>query len=337
MIVEPVPTNPRSPARRLLRVMGIAAPALLLLGAVAVGVVGPRPEPPPTAPPAATADPVALASLPAASVAPGPPDHPGVVPWAAKARPPASFAGFEVGTVAEVVAARSAGATLGLVAVDGWLGVESGNSACASTSWGALGPWCRRSAILAAKPWTGVRAGISAGLPAHLHVAIPLGVRLPDGLTPLADGGTPVRVLALGHFDHDGSPCGGRGPGACDGGFVVDRITWAGGSRMGLTTLLAPGLDATRRANPLEAVAMPDVPLLAVYARPAVLLAIDPAIARLGHATLQQPATWYVRWFDATSREVRWQLLDGRTLGVLGAGRMGGGIADAEIAPVQAR
>ena len=37
MIVEPVRTNPRSPARRTLRLVGVAVPVVLLVGIVAAG------------------------------------------------------------------------------------------------------------------------------------------------------------------------------------------------------------------------------------------------------------------------------------------------------------
>ena len=45
MIVQPTPTNPRSPIRRALRVIGLTMPPLLLVIVVGAGLAGPKPEP----------------------------------------------------------------------------------------------------------------------------------------------------------------------------------------------------------------------------------------------------------------------------------------------------
>ena len=45
MIVQPTPTNPRSPIRRALRVIGLTVPPLLLVIVVGAGLTGPKPEP----------------------------------------------------------------------------------------------------------------------------------------------------------------------------------------------------------------------------------------------------------------------------------------------------
>ena len=50
MIIEPTPTNPRSPLRRGLRVAGLVLPVVLLGAVIGAGLLGPRPEPPPPAP-----------------------------------------------------------------------------------------------------------------------------------------------------------------------------------------------------------------------------------------------------------------------------------------------
>ncbi len=335
MIVEPVPTNPRSPVRRVIRVVGMAAPAALLVAVVTAGVLGPRAEPAPTSrPPApATVDTAPPATAPAPTSTPA--------PWLAVDAPPASFTGLRPKPIQDVVAAHAASVTQGLVALDGWLSIAEARPQCDPLPQGALGPWCRRAGMLVAEPWTGESAN-SRPLAPHVRVTIPLGVMLPGAVRAGSDS-APLRVLLLGRFEREGAPCDSAGWGACESGFIVDRIAYSAGDRVGLTTLIAPGLDRERRANPLERIAAPDIPLLAVYARPAIIVAVDPATASLtsrpapGTSPRAGPAAWYVRWYSATSHEVRWRLLDGATLAPLGEGVVGPTVVNAEQAPVQAR
>src|SRR3990172_13040852 len=81
MIVEPVPTNPRSPVRRGVRLAGVTLPLVLLVGVVAVGSLGPKASPPRTAGavtphPAAPGTAVAPGGAPAASAAALPTEFP---------------------------------------------------------------------------------------------------------------------------------------------------------------------------------------------------------------------------------------------------------------------
>lgn len=340
MIVEPVPTNPRSPLGRALRLAGMVAPAALLLAVVAAGVLGPRTEPPPAPPPATAAAP-SQADGPAS----GPPSSPVAsagpaatpAPWAIEDAPPRAFDGIEVVPLATLVQQHAASRTMGLVAIDGWLAFPETSVACAATPLGAMGPWCRRMGIIAAEPWTSIGA-ITRPLPAHLRVTVPVGIRLAEPLLATTDaaGGAPVRVLLLGWFGREGRACDSAMWGACEAGFIVERIVYAEGSRVGLTTLLAPGLDREPRANPLASVADQGIPLLAVYARPDVIGALDPATTRLGAPAASVNASWYLRWWDRSAGDLRWRILDGRTLAPLGEGRVGPSVVNAERAPVAA-
>ena len=98
MIVEPAPTNPRSPARRTLRLVGVAVPVVLLVGIVAAGALGPQRRR------SASPDPSALRRRRRARV-----DADAAArssPTARRRRSPTTWIGFRVRSVAETRAER---------------------------------------------------------------------------------------------------------------------------------------------------------------------------------------------------------------------------------------
>ncbi|MEI7743670.1 MAG: hypothetical protein WCK58_07970 [Chloroflexota bacterium] len=320
MIIEPVPTNPTAPWRRALRVAGIVAPAALLLAVVAAGVLGPRPELPPTAPLPSVAD--AAIAAPSVTVPASPaPSTPGDPAPLEGPPPPAGFAGLRTLSVPHLLDHRLAGQALGLVAVGGWLAMPSGTDACDGISLDPTGPWCLRTGILADGPWSGVR-GISAPIPAHVHVTIPVGVRVPPSVAGTADvaGGAPVAVLVLGRFTDDGVACAGGSRGSCEDGFVVERIAWAAGARTGLTPLVADRLASERRANPFAIAPAAEVPLAAVLDWPDRIATLDPAAAAAAARGAASQPVWYLRTYDAALHAIRWRLLAERDLAVVASG-----------------
>jgi hypothetical protein len=322
MIVEPTPTNPRSPWRRALRLGGLVLPPALLAVVVGAGVLGPRPDPLPPldpAPPAAALP----GTSPAASAVPESP--------AVEDGPPIPVQFGDLGSVSagDLVAGRREGRAPATVAVGGYLSVTPAGG-CDDLPGGPLGPWCARDGVLADAPWPA--GGGLASRPAHVHLTVPIGVRLPAAVE--RGGGGDHRVLAVGRFE-DGAACGETG-GRCDHGFIVERFAWADGVRVGLTPLVAERLDTgTRRPNPFVlAIDVADLPLSAVLVWPDAIATIDPAAAAIAAAGPANEPVWYLRVLDGArgpgvERRVRWMLLAEKDLRVLGSGRPGGPTADA--------
>jgi hypothetical protein len=323
MIVEPTPTSPRSPWRRALRLAGIVLPVALLTGIVGAGLLGPKVEGPAarsprvaeaTSGPSTKASGVASAtgSEPAAS---GSPEASDAVPAF-----PTQFGDLPAAAPSEVRAARQAGGDLAALAVAGVLDIGPGPG-CDDLPDGPLGPWCARSGIIYddAAP----TSGDGATFRQHLHVMVPVGVRLPDAVVAAAEDGTPpVRVLVVGRFATVG--CAGR----CDDGFVVERVAWAAGRQVGITPLLAaPLATGTKRPNPFAlALDAADLPLMAVLVWPDGVRDLDPAAARFALAGTPSEPVWYVRALDGArgpgmERHVRWVLLAEKDLHVIASGR----------------
>jgi hypothetical protein len=316
MIVEPTPTNPRAPFRRAMRLAGLVLPVVLLVAVIGAGALGPHPAPPPPA------------GSPQPSVAPAGSPPPNA--QTASATTPAAFGDLTAIAPSAVVAARASGRVLGEVAVAGFLHVQPAGDACVTAALGPLGPWCERQGILAEAPWTG--SGTSAQfLPPHLHVTIPVGVRLPEA-SPPADGSVqeqPVPVLVIGRFA-PGLPACDQATVPCDHGFLVDRVAWANGTRMGLTPLVADRLDAGARPDPFTiAIDQEDLPLEAVLVWPRDVARLDADAALIAAREPASEPVWYVRVVDGArgpglARIVRWMLLAERDLRVLGEGRPAG-------------
>ena len=135
MIVEPVPTNPRSPLRRGLRVAGIALPLVLLVGVVAAGALGPQPD-------AATpGEPVA----PSVARDPATVLRPGTLVEPVRRQPatfPAEIAGLRVRSVVETLAARTGDRPAGVVAVGGYLSLGALSWTCLDAYLDPPGPTC---------------------------------------------------------------------------------------------------------------------------------------------------------------------------------------------------
>lgn len=341
MIVPPSPTTPRSPLRRTLRAAGLVLAPLLLVMVIAIGIAGPKDEPVPRPSPVPPPSPVALASAPVAAPASAlPPASPpavrsGVPSWArgtpAPADFPDTFAGLESVTAAKALERRADGGANGAILVRGWMKAQAPAGGCSGGSLGPLGPWCVRTAILAEHAWAVTGADFDP-LPAHLHLAIPIGVRLPEPLAHMAtaDAGPPLPVEVVGRFS--GTRCAPADLAWCEEPFVVDRIAWADGVRAALTPLTEDRLASVRRRpNPfLVVTAEGRTPLLGVLAWPDTVRKLDPATSTaLGQLPSSEPV-WYVRILGGGGRDdaaiggdpaVRWVLLDERHLDVLASGR----------------
>lgn len=227
MLIEPVPTGPRSPIRRALQLVAIAAPVVLLAGVVAAGALGQRSEPFPEAGVASPGAP-ALASPPAARIPVA------TTPAAEAAAPafPSRVAGQAVRSVADTLAARRNDALGGIVAVAGHLTIGELGVECAARYSGQYGALCPRTAVLTdsrTRPdqsSTGGGAGLGAVGP-HLHPTIPTAVRLPRLVVGTLRGDrSPVPVIVLGRFTApDPGPCSGATR-SCEEPFTIERIAW---------------------------------------------------------------------------------------------------------------
>jgi hypothetical protein len=124
MIIEPTPTNPRSPLRRALRVAGLILPVVLLGAVIGLGALGPRPEPP-----ALEASPVA-SQLADASSLPDQTAPPRQTPAGPLPSFPTVAADLEVLSV-PAAQPRLTGATGLPIAVAGYLSDVSGPAECA--------------------------------------------------------------------------------------------------------------------------------------------------------------------------------------------------------------
>ena len=323
MIVQPTPTNPRSPLRRALRLGGLVLPVALLAVVSGAGILGTRPEPPPARPPAGEATPASpdAPQFTASSLSPGP-----VALVAADGPPPTQFGDLPATTPGELIAARDRGRSPAAVAVSGYLQVIPG-AGCAARPGGPVGPWCVRTGILADWWWTSMST-LTGPVPPHIHLVVPVGVRLPEAVARTVDstGGGGAHVLVVGRFD-DASPCTASGR-SCGDDFVVERFAWVDGVRVGLTPLVADRLDTGDcRPSPFTlALDDADMPLSAVLVWPAGVKDLDPAAAALAATGPSSEPVWYLRVLDGArgpgmERRVRWMLLSEKDLRVLGSGR----------------
>lgn len=325
MIVEPTPTNPRSPLRRALRMGGLVVPIVLLAAVMTAGFLGPKTDPPPE--PVAVASPVAGAP-PAPSAGSGASPSPGAGASAADLPPiPVQFGDLGSTTPGALVASRREGGSRAAVAVGGYLRVAPAD-ACADKPGGPLGPWCVRSGALGDTTWAPSADGAPVR-PPHVHLVVPVAVRLPAAVERAARAGGENRVLVVGRFG-GGAACDDAGS-RCDDGFVVERFAWVDGVQVGLTPLVADRLDTgTRRPNPFELVTdAADMPLYAVLVWPDAIAGIDPGAATLAAAGPRSEPVWYLRVLDGArgpgmERRIRWVLLAENDLRVLGSGRPDG-------------
>ena len=322
MIIEPTPTNPRSPLRRGLRAAGLVLPVLLLGAVVGAGLLGPRPEPPPPAP-------SQVADVPDATTLPSPvaTPRPVIVAIADDPLPPVEFGGLTVRPVVEALAGREGASPGAVIAVSGFLRMEHpADAACAGESGGVLGPWCERPAILAEWWWTSMST-LTGPVPPHLHLALLAGVRLPEAaLAAERDpGGGGAQVVVIGRFATPPAGCPGE-PSDCRDVFVVERFAWADGVHVGPTPLIADALQTgTRHASPFGMIlGAGDLPLAAVLSWPDDIARLDPDAAALAEAGRPGEPVWYVRVLEGSAapggeRLVRWMLLADRDFHVIGS------------------
>jgi hypothetical protein len=295
MIVQPASLGPSGKPRRVLRIVGLVVPVLLLGGVVAAGVLGPAPMPAPsTAPVVAVASPASSPSAPAPSSS----AEPGVAVF------PPTVAGLAVHGVQYTLEARNRGIARGLVAVAGYLGLDSVPDTCTDRRLGIFGPFCERIAVLGEDPWYG---GANNGPDApgfHLHPQFPVGVRMPSQATNVAispSTATPS-VVIIGRFnDPRARPCEPAGR-HCGLELVVERVAWVDGTTYPTAPTLDPLVDiaddsiATLRGDAALAeafLASGAYPLLTALADPATIAAIEPRAASAA-ARLTAPA-WLLR------------------------------------------
>jgi hypothetical protein len=242
MIVEPVPTNPRSPARRALRLAGMAAPIVLFAAVAGAGVLGPRPA---ATPPPADPRTVAAASdgtSDQAIVAPS--ERPIRLADGTTTTFPATWIGFRVRTVAETRAERQAGGADGIVAVAGWFSYGSLPWTCVDTYLDPSG--CEGRTLLAdvdVLP-TDQNGGVFGAIGAHLHPTFAQGVRAPEPAgSPSDPHREPIPVVVLGRYtDPIGEPCSPTSR-DCGQAFAVERVVWVAGRPWGETLTIDPAMD----------------------------------------------------------------------------------------------
>ena len=331
MIIEPTPTSPRSPLRRAMRLGGLVLPVVLLGAVIGAGVLGPRPEPPPPAP-------SQVADAPDGTPFPSPTATPGPVIVAATEDPPPPVAlgGLPVTPVVELLAEGQGIPPGAVVAVSGFLRMERpADAACADEPGGVLGPWCERSAILAAWWWTSMST-LTGPVPPHLHLAVLPGVRLPQAALTAEEypGGGGAHVVVIGRFGTATAGCPGA-PSDCRDIFIVERFAWANGVRVGPTPLIADALQTgTRHASPFGMVlGKRELPLAAVLTWPDDIARVDPDAAPLAEAGPPGEPVWYVRILEGSAapggaRLIRWMLLADRDFRVIGSFHVAATTAD---------
>ena len=353
MIVEPAPTNPRSPVRRTLRLAGIAVPVVLLVGVVAAGVLGPQRAPD------ASPDPSA-----GAVASPFDAGRPAVLADGTTTRFPPSWIGFPVRSVSETRAERQDGGAEGIQAVAGYLSYGDLPWTCVDAYLEANAP-CDGRALLAdvdVLP-THDNGGVFGAIGPHLHPTFAPGVRAP---TPAAGPGQPrtepIPVVVLGRYtDPVGVACSPTSR-DCGQAFAVERVVWVAGEPWGVTLSVdaamdvepnIPEIQATVAAS-TDALGRGALPLRTAVVRPDVLALVDPdaaaALPPLEPGDRLRPVT-YVRGlvfqFDAiqpphaTDTAIGWIVVHSITGEVLarggpagqGAAQVGSHVPPARAAP----
>lgn len=239
MIVEPVPAATRSRRRRFAGRLALAVPVVVFVGVVGLGVLGGDGEPPGSPRSSVTARASEASGAPAPT--PAATRLLSMSSVVAGGSAPADLDGLRVRGVEEVLAERAAGALeppTTPLAVAGYLGTPYPPMGCtdadgarveAPTPIDVLGPLCTRDAILAAFQWSLAGSEGFTGIGPHLHVIVPVGVDLPDGIertTMIARGG-PIEAVLFGRFDAPLPPGCRAVTSDCDLGFVVESVAWA--------------------------------------------------------------------------------------------------------------
>jgi hypothetical protein len=314
VIVQPVPVGTPSRARRLLRVAAVMVPLALLTGVVAFGVLGPRPEAPG---PLTALSPAPAAAQPDAT--PAPASTPDVAVVRGLPHYPSRVLGLAVRSVSEVLAARAAGETDGLVAISGHLGLRDLPETCHDARLGPYGAFCARIGILAQAPWAADTGFAQLG--PHLHPQFPVGVRVPFRVTEVARSGWAASAaVVIARFDDPRArrcvPVGRH----CGEELVVERVAWVEGEEYPRTVTVDPAVTpdpgtvgslapAARRAT--SHLPEGSMPLLTALVRPGTITWMDPAMAS-EVAGLDEGAVWYVRALDhaRTPSAIDWVVAD---------------------------
>jgi hypothetical protein len=329
MIVEPVPTSPRGPFRRLGGLLALALPLVLLVAAVGGGVLGRASEPA-----VAQASPIPTQVV---DPAPDPSPSPRVVfehdRFASAARFPAAMHGLPVRTVVETLQRHRAMPHEDLVAVAGYLSIRAMEPECTDRYLGPYGSLCHRGSVLADARFSPFAYGESSWrrIGPHLHPQFPVGVRMPHQAqrTTAAKDGPPLAVVVLGRFgDERARACQPAGQ-HCGEEFVVERVAWLDGEDWYRTTVLDPLIDLDVnddgwRERRLTARALMEARaiLSTAYVQPETLERIDPGAAAVLPDAWDEPV-WYVLGLDVLPGEsgeavgrTRWILVteDGKVL-----------------------
>jgi hypothetical protein len=299
VIVQPTPTEPAAARRRGRRAAALAAPIALLVGAIAVGLVGqwlaavPGPGHAPTA--SAPSAPAEVAAIAPGDVTPAPPAAEPTVAF------PAVAADLAVRSIADAQAWLG-DVTAGPVAVAGWLTDLHPLGACprvGGDTRGVLSPLCPRRARL-----TDGSAGTDA---AHqIYLTIPPGTRLPPALENPASIPAMTPIVVVGETGDLPHPCLGD-PNECRSDLRVERVTWADGGPFDPGPIydayldVAPPNVALRNLDSAETLAIGwyGTILQAALVRPSTVGRIDPVAAR-AMAISDTPGrlVWYVRGLE---------------------------------------
>ncbi len=232
---------------------------------------------------------------------------------------PARVLGLPVRSVSEVLAARAAGETDGLVAISGHLGLRDLPETCRDARLGPYGAFCSRVGILAQAPWAADTGFAQLG--PHLHPQFPVGVRVPFRVAEVARSGWAASAaVVIARFDDPRArrcvPVGRH----CGEELVVERVAWVEGEDYPRTVTVDPAVTpdpgtagslapAARKA----ASHLPEgsTPLLTALVRPGTITWMDPAMASVV-ADLDAGAVWYVRAVDdaRTPSAIEWVLAD---------------------------
>ena len=294
-------------------------PLALLAGVVAFGILGPRVEAPGAT---ATLSPAPAAAQPDATPALASTPDVAVPDVAVAGRTPAypsRVLGLPVRSVSEVLAARAAGETGGLVAISGHLGLRDLPETCRDARLGPYGAFCARVGILAQAPWAADTGFAQLG--PHLHPQFPVGVRVPFRVAEVARSGWAASAaVVIARFDDPRARRCVPVVRHCGEELVVERVAWVEGEDYprtvtvdpavtpdpGTTRSLAPA--ATRAASHLPEGSMP---LLTALVRPGTITWMDPAMVSVVSG-LDVGAVWYVRAIDdtRTPSAIDWVLAD---------------------------
>jgi len=230
----------------------------------------------------------------------GPDEAPGVAVF------PSTMAGLAVHGLVWTVTARNRGLARGVVAVAGYLGLDTIPDDCRDARLGVFGPFCTRVAVLGQEPWFGVTDNRPDAPGFHLHPQFPVGVRMPSqsAFVAISPSTRTPPVVLLGRFGDDRAELCVPGGRHCGQEFVVERVAWVDGIEYPTTATVDPLADDAgltladlRRDATIASATMPasSYPLLEVLVRPATIALIDPAIAAATDALAPDAAVWLVR------------------------------------------